>query len=265
MASRVNQSKNNPSSTRTNRAFRHARTNPTTGETEFYFPMEITDPSIRALARERGLEISRTRLGYRVFDAVMVPCKNTAIIHGVEVYVDTPTDVQHRKYLDFIKDELAAQDAAKQDGRCNIPDGHGGLKRCPCRVPNPDYIPGGDKPKTVTVKCEGCLFEQFRQEHTTITLSCLDHEDEDGEMESYEVPTPRSYYAADRYEELREQFLVFVKERNPKLLPLAELLTDEMTKSEASRELGDAWGTVTSRTDKLKELLTEFLENIISL
>jgi len=28
---------------------------------------------------------------------------------------------------------------------------------------------------------------------------------------------------------------------------------------------GDAWGTVTSRTDKLKELLTEFLENIISL
>ena len=84
-------------------------------------------------------------------------------------------------------------------------------------------------------------------------------------MESYEVPTPRSYYAADRYEELREQFLVFVKERNPKLLPLAELLTDELTKSEASRELGDAWGTVTSRTDKLKELLTEFLENIISL
>lgn len=67
-----------------------------------------------------------------------------------------------------------------------------------------------------------------------------------------------------QYEELKEQFLAFVKERNPKLLPLAELLMDELTKSKASRELGDAWGTVTSRTDKLKELLTEFLESIIT-
>jgi len=48
-------------------------------------------------------------------------------------------------------------------------------------------------------------------------------------------------------------------------LPLAELLMDELTKSEASRELGDAWGTVTSRTDKLKGLLTEFLDNLITL
>lgn len=48
-------------------------------------------------------------------------------------------------------------------------------------------------------------------------------------------------------------------------MPLAELLTDELTKSEASRELGDAWSTVASRTDKLKELVTEFLENLISI
>ena len=65
----------------------------------------------------------------------------------------------------------------------------------------------------------------------------------------------------DRYEKLKEQFLAFVEARNHKLLPLAELLTDELSKSEAARELGDAWGTVTSRADKLKELLTEFLED----
>lgn len=64
----------------------------------------------------------------------MVPCKNTATINGVEVYIDTPSDVQRQRYLDLIKDELAAQDAVKQDGRCQIPDGRGGLKRCPCRV-----------------------------------------------------------------------------------------------------------------------------------
>ena len=244
---------------------KNVRINPATGELDYYFPLEVKDNSVLAYAREYGYEVGWARLGFRSFQAVFVPCKDqVADFHGRTTFLDTPSDVQRQRYLSLIKEELSAQEAKKQDGRCNIPDGRGGLKRCPCRVPNPDYEPGEDKPKTVPVKCEGCVFEQFRQEHTTITLSCLDHEDEDGEMESYEVPSPRSYYAADRYEELREQFLAFVKERKPKLLPLAELLTDELTKSEASRELGDAWGTVTSRTDKLKGLLTEFMENIIS-
>ena len=242
--------------------FRHIRKNPVTGEDDYYFPMEITDPSIRALARERGLEISRTRLGYRVFDAVMVPCKNTAMIHGVEVYTDTPTDVQRRKYLDLIKDELAAQDAAKQDGRCQIPDGRGGLKRCPCRMPNPDYTPGGRQPKTLPVKCEGCRYEEFRQAHTTVVLSTFGHEDDSGEMQTYEIPATKDMTAADRFLELREEFIAFVQERNPKLAPLAELLTLEYTKSEAGRELGDASSTVTRRIEKLKELLAAFLETI---
>lgn len=242
---------------------RHIRVNTETGEVDYFFPLEITSPSIRALARERGLEICRTRLGFRTFDAVMVPCKNTVTINGVEVYVDTPSDVQRQHYLDYIKEEMNAQEGIKQDGRCNIPDGHGGVKRCPLRIPNPEYAPGNGMTKTIAVCCEGCMYEPFKQERTTITLSCLDHEDEDGEMESYEVPAPKSYYAADRYEEIREQFLNFVRERNNKLLPLAELLTDELTKSEASRELGLATSTVGSRTDKLKELVTEFLDNII--
>ena len=151
----------------------------------------------------------------------------------------------------------------KQDGRCNIPDGRGGLKRCPCRIPNPEYVPGRDKSKTIPVKCEGCVFEHFRQEHTTITLSCLDHEGEDGEMEAYEVPAPRSNYAADQYEKLSEEFVAFVRERKPRLAPLAEKLVQEYTKSDAGRELGLPTSTVTSRADKLKELLEEFLDNAI--
>lgn len=242
--------------------FRHVRKDPITGEENFFYPLEITDPSIRALARERGLEISRTRLGNRTFEAVMVPCKDTATINGVEVYTDTPTDVQRRKYLELIKDELAAQDAAKQDGRCQIPDGRGGLKRCPCRMPNPDYTPGGHQPKTLPVKCEGCRYEEFRQDHTTVVLSALDHEDDSGEMQTYEIPTTKDMSAADRFLELREAFIAFVQERNPKLAPLAELLTLEYTKSESGRELGDASSTVTSRVEKLKDLLTAFLETI---
>ena len=194
----------------------------------------------------------------------MVPCKDTTTINGVEVFVDTPSEVQRQRYLDLIKDELAAQDAAKQDGRCQIPDGRGGVKRCPCRMKNPEYVPGGDQPKTLPVKCEGCRYEQFRQAHTTIVVSALDHENEAGEFESFDIPAKKDLLAADRFLELREEFIAFVSERNPKLAPLAELLTLEFTKSEAARELGDAWGTVTSRTDKLKELVTEFLDTIVT-
>ena len=259
MANKVNPS--NPSSIPAE-MFRHIRKNPVTGEDDYYFPMEITDPSIRALARERGLEISRTRLGSRTFEAAMIPCKDTATINGMEVFVDTPSEVQRQRYLEYVRDELAEQDAKRQDGRCNIPDAYGGLKRCPCRVKNPDYVPGGDQPKTVPVRCEGCVYEQFKQAHTTIVLSTLDHENENGEFETYEIPATKDMTAADRFLELREEFIAFVQERNPKLAPLTELLTLEFTKSEATRELGDAWGTVTSRTDKLKALVTDFLDTI---
>ena len=244
--------------------FRHIRKDPVTGEENYYYPLEITDSSIRALARERGLEIGKTRLGNRTFEAVMVPCKDTATIHGVEVFVDTPADVQRKRYLEYIRDELAEQDARKQDGRCQIPDGRGGVKRCPCRVPNPDYVPGGDQPKTLPVKCEGCVYEPFKQAHTTVVLSALDSVNEAGEMQTFEIPAPKDLLAADRFLALREEFIAFVQERNPKLVPLAELLTLEFTKSEAARELGDAWSTVTSRTDKLKDLVTAFLDTVVT-
>ena len=261
MANRVNQS--SPSNTPAE-SFRHIRKNPITGEDDYFFPMEITDASITALARERGLEIARTRLGNRTIDAVMVPCKNTATINSVEVFVDTPSEVQRQRYLEYIRDELAVQDAKRQDGRCQIPDGRGGVKRCPCRVPNPDYVAGGKQPKTLPVRCEGCVYEPFKQAHTTVVLSALDSVNEDGEMQTFEIPAPKDLLTADRFLALREEFIVFVRERNPKLVPLAELLTLEFTKSEAARELGDAWSTVTSRTDKLKDLVTAFLDTVVT-
>ena len=247
-----------------NNSYQHVRTNPITGEDDYFFPMEITDPSIKALARERNLEITRTRLGNRTIDAVMVPCKNTATINGVEVFVNTPTEVQRQRYLEYIRDELAEQDAKRQDGRCQIPDGRGGVKRCPCRVPNPDYVPGGDQPKTLPVKCQGCKFEQYRQAHTTIVVSTLDHENEAGEFESFEIPATKDMLAADRFLELRQEFIAFVRERNPKLADQAGLKTLEFTNSEIARLLDQPTSTVTSRGEKLKALASAFIDTVIT-
>lgn len=243
------------------------RLNPVTGDFDYYFPMEVKGPADKEFAKLNGLEIGQVRLGFRCFEAILIPCKNTVLDeNGKTVYVDTPSEVQHSRFLELIRDEMKWQDEVKQDGRCPIPDGNGGVKRCPCRVPNPDFVPGldeGKKPKTLPVKCEGCVYEQFRQAHTTVTFSCLDHEDENGEIESYEAPAPDSSYEGERYERMREAFLDYVKEHNDKLTDLASLLTLEYNRSEAARELGMATSTAASRRELLKDLCRQFLDSTI--
>ena len=243
-------------------AFRHIRKDPVTGQDNYYYPMEITDPSDRVLARERGLEICRTRLGGRVFEAVMVPCKDVATIHGMEVFVDTPSEVQHRRYLDLISDELAEQDRMKRDGRCQIPDGRGGLRRCPLRVPNPDYVPGGDERKTLAVSCSGCPYEDYRQAHTVIPLSCLDGVDEDGETEPFDPPATKNIDEAERFLKQRTAYIAFVRNLDQKLVPLAELRTLGYSKAEASCILGVPPSTINDWNDKLKNLLKSFLSTL---
>ena len=249
------------------RFLKNVRTNPVTGNLDYYFPMEIKSSAEKVYARLNGLEIGQARLGFRNYEAIFVPCKDTIVNEKDKtIYVDTPSEDQRRRYLDLIKTELKEQEDMKQDGRCDIPDGNGGTKRCPCRMPNPDFVPGrdeGKKPKTLPVKCEGCVYEPYRQAHTTITLSCLDHENENGEMENYEVQTPTYYFEGARYEHLRELFLKYVNEHNDKLTDLAELLTLEYNRSEAARELDTPVSTAGSRNKLLKDLCLQFLDSII--
>lgn len=243
---------------------KNARNNSITGELDYYFPLEITSPTIREYAKDNGLEIGMARLGFRWFEAVFVPCKITAHDRlGREIYLDTPSDVQYRIYKQLCRDELKAQDAQKQDGRCIIPDDKNGYKRCPCRVENPEYTPDNGHPKTIPVRCEGCKFERFRQDHTYTQLSALNHENDACDEEDYCIPTPHGYFEADRYMMIRDDFLSFVEKRNAKLAPLAELLTLEYRKIDAARKLGLPPTTVGDRTEKLKELLSDFLDNLI--
>ena len=243
---------------------KNVRIDPRTGKADYYFPMEITDRIDKEHARQNGLEVGKAMLGFRTFEAIMVPCRKKAYDEsGREVYLDTPSEEQRRIYKALIREELNLQEEMKQDGRCDIPAVNGGLKKCPLRVPNPDYVPGGNQPKTLAKKCDGCPYERFKQAHTVIELSCLDHEGEDGEMEAFEVPTPRAYYTGERYEELANEFVSFIREKKPKLAPLAEKLVQEFNLTDASKKLGKSTSTTFSQKEKLQELLTEFLDNAI--
>ena len=230
-------------------AFRHVRRNPSTGEEDTFFPLEITDPSIRALAKEQGLDLARTRLGSRTIEAVMVPCKETATQHNQQIFLDTPPEVQHRRYLAYISDELVHQDARRQETRCYIPDGNGGLKRCRPRKPNPAYRPGSKQPKTLPVRCEGCPYRAYRPNSSTERFC------EEAFL------SPRNPFEADRYEAMRKAYLAIVKQHTPNLCRLAALLTLEYSIAEAARELHLPFSTVASQAKKLQKLLKQFLDN----
>lgn len=257
--------------------FSNIRKNPETGELEYFFPQQIVedgcDDPVRTkkaaveYAKLHGLEIGWSRLGFRVFEAMMIPCKKRKKNPDgtlSDEFLPTSSEEQHRIYLELIKDEMNSQEDIKQDGRCQIPDGHGGVKRCPRRIPNPDYKPDGNMPKTLAVKCEGCKYEPYKNEKSTVNFSTLSGgEDEDEEKVPYEPESPRAYNSGSQFEKLREEYLAFVMERDPKLYELADLLTLEYSKSEAGRELDTASSTVTSRMKKLKKLTEEFLDTVI--
>ena len=99
MAKKVNCSESNGNDN-LDLAYDHYRVDPLTGEKDWYFPMRITDPSDRVYAHELGLVICYARLGGRKFWAVMVPCKDSVTVHGLTVFVDTPSEVQHKRYLE---------------------------------------------------------------------------------------------------------------------------------------------------------------------
>ena len=257
-----------------NKVLKNVRYNPVTDSFDYFFPREIkhstnADQEDTALAdkdyaRLNGLQIGMARLGFRTYEAIFIPCKNfTYGPKGNLVFLDTPEEVQHRRYLDLIKDELKWQDSVKQDGRCPIPDGKGGLKRCPCRVPNPAYVEGGDAPKTLPVKCKGCAYEQFRQAHTTVSFTTLDHEYDDGEVECFEASAPAGYYEAERYERMCKGILDCVMERYPKLTGQAVMRLQEYKRSEAARKLDIPVSTAGSRDEQLKDLYKQFLDSTI--
>jgi len=231
--------------------YQHYTTDPITGEIQWYFPMEIETESDDFAGTEylqnlksESFCIGTTRLGFREFTAVMIP-------------------VTREQYLALIKDEMDKQDAMKLDGRCPIPAKRGGLKTCPRRIPNPNYVEGGNEPKTLANTCKGCIYENKKHEHTVSTFTALGSYDDNGDFSQYDAPSPFGYNSSDEYEKLKTQWVNYVKENKPRLTELAELLSSEYLQIEAATELQKSRKTINSQTAILKELVVEFLDTVI--
>lgn len=265
MAKKDNKCKSNPDS-----ACCHVRQDPVNGKVNYYYPLEITESNkelVETYALEHGLEICWTHYGDRKIWAAMIPCQNTVMNHGLESFVETTSAEQHQIYNKLTRPDLAEQDREKHDGRCQIPNGKGGTRRCPLREENPDYVPGSKgrstRFKTRVASCSGCPYEEAKYAHTFVPLSALEHVDEDGVVIPFEPASGPDISSGYCFEKWGKDFVEFVRKTNPKLAPEAELLMLEYKKSEISRELGLPSSTVTSRADKLKELFKEFWETIV--
>lgn len=248
-----------------NKKYFHHEVDKVTGKDQWFFPMEIevdlndyekgSDEyetarqyieNLRQATDINGqkvvCEVGEAQLGFRKFMAVFIP-------------------VTHELYLELIKDEMNKQEDMKQDGRCPVPAKIGGVKTCPRRIPNPDYVEGGDAPKTIANSCEGCIYFAKKHEHTEANFSTLSVEGDEGEPMDFEVPSPSNYYDGDKYERLVDHWKAFVQEKAPDLMELSELLALEYLRSEAARKLEMHPSTAKSRKDRLKKLVQEFLDN----
>ena len=250
----------------------HHEVNPVTGQDQWYFPLEITinpknysnNPDALEAAQEylKGLkrqtvvdmngnavvcEVADTKLGFREFKAIFVPVPS------------------HEMYLDLIKDEMKKQFDMKMDGRCPIPAEIGGVKTCPLRIDNPDYVEGGDMPKTIANSCDKCIYRAKKHDHTKVNFSSLSATGDDGETIDYDAPAPANYYAGEQYERITTAFLSFLETKAPDLVHLAEKLCDEYLRSEAARELAIPSSTAQGQRDRLKPFLLEFLANYDSI
>jgi len=243
-------------------SYNHSRRDPVTGQLNWYVPVEIEDDITELLARKCGFEVCFTRLGCRRIWAFMLPCMDKEIRNGVEVYVPTPEAVQYERYLNYVRPILREQDREKHDGRCEIPNGLGGVRRCPLREENPEYIPGSEAKrtrfKTRVKSCVGCPYEEFKRAHTVVSLDELSHEYDDGTVVPFESSAGTSMMEGDLFEMWSREFIDYVRVHKPKLVRQLELQMLGYSNSEISRILGLPTSTVTSRSKKLQELFDEY-------
>lgn len=239
----------------------HVRYNSQTGSNDYFYPLELENETDEEFARLRGYQVGWTWRGQKKIRAAMVPCRQKAYDeHGNEIFLDTKEDEQHRIYKALMGDENAAQDRAKHDGLCSFIKENGQRKRCPYRIPNPNFnpaIPHNPKtnPKTIRNHCECCRYYSFKEAHDVVTFTDLEMHNERGETISFEPLSPWNHDEADRYKELANAVRAVIRQYKPKLGSLVDLLANELTQAEAANLLGKKPTTINSQRKLLRHLL----------
>ena len=211
--------------------------NTETKQFDYYYPIDLEGLSAEDVKtyEQSGLKIGCSRIGSKPIKiAAMLPCKKQEKINGKTVFVDTPEEEQRKIFLSYAEDELHEQARVRDSNRCIISNGKGGLKRC-------------------QGNCATCD-QSHNRKPQTIMLSGLDNEDDIFDVE--DKYGDEAFKACVLYEEL----YAFVSKNYPKYASVLEALKNSNTRCDAAKSIGIEPYAFYKRSNKLREIVAEFLK-----
>ena len=219
---------------------------------KYFLLCETTEEGIRQFKdasneSKQGVTISNMRV-----EGVMVP--------ALKFEVDRQT------YLDYKREKWNQENRFKQENRCIISGKDGKSKRCPLRIPNPEYegLPG--QSKTLAVDCEQCPYgynHSFRPIKGTVFFSSLELKDNDGNADPFDPVSPTSIPTDYAYFNLLSGLIDYVKEKHPKYSDYTELLSllgQDFSVKEASDILQKPQTTLYGWLKKLRSIFDEYIK-----
>ncbi len=193
--------------------------------------------------------IDTVKLGWKVFSAV--------IVEG------------DRDLYDFYVSEMDAEQKREvQEKRCIIPDGKGSTRRCPLRLPNPNFDSNRkeDKvtnPKTVKNSCENCPYDTFdKPNYSNLSIEGLTRQNDDGEEIPFEIGVPMESEAS-RYLKMCKAVLSLISTKYPKRLDEFVLRLDGANRKEVAKELKKNQSSVYKLGRHLEDDLNALLDTLI--
>lgn len=208
---------------------------------KYYLLVETTEEGIKQFkatpeSLKQGITISSMRV-----EGVIVP--------ALKYEVDKET------YLSYKREEWKQEDRFKQENRCIICGTNGKSRRCPIRIPNPNYTGAPGETKTLSVDCDNCPYgydRLFKSIKGRVLFSTLNVTDSDGNSDPYEPVSPDDYYSGDNYYKLLSGLIDYINTNYPKYAQytgLLALLGNELDMKEAVAIM-----------DKPKSTLYDFLK-----
>lgn len=222
--------------------------------TPYYIRFETDAEGIRQYKSASEEAKQGTRLGQMRSEGILVP--------AILMEVDKETYEKHQR------EAWKTDDKAKREKRCMICGTNGKLIRCPIRVPNPEYDDNPETPKTIANDCENCPYGYhhfFRPIKGNVVFSTLDVNDDDGNSDPFEPESITDPLSADRYFELLEGLISYIKEQYPKYSEYAEfvyLLGQEYEIKEVASIMKKSDKTLYGWRKKLRPIFDEYIKTI---
>ena len=223
-----------------------------TSDKKYYVLFETTDEGVRQYKAASDEDRIGTSLSHMRVEGKKVP--------AIKMEVDKST------YDSFKRDQWMEEYRYEQENRCIIGGANGKSRFCPCRIPNPDYVEGGDMPKTIANDCGKCpYYNSFKSVKGKVLFSTLTVTDDQGNEDAFDPASTSPINQAEEYNDLLYGYISFIKVQHPKYskyTELVELLGHDYTLKEAAEILDIPYRTLYGWIKTLRPVFDEYMGTV---